>query len=133
MAECDACVEAGGCGQYRPGDEGWGRGSRSVMKVNSEDAQNYLRWLSRETGTQYRLLTEAEQRVGMDRGLLERGPCGGPPQDGSARESGDWSQRVLRGGSWSGIPGNLSSAFRFGASAGVRNVDLGFRVARAVN
>jgi len=205
MAEWDACVEAGGCGQYRPGDEGWGRGSRPAIKVNWEDAQNYLRWLSRETGTQYRLLTEAEweyaARAGTQTarywgaseaeqceygngadtvahqefpaidasnfascsdGHVYSAPVGsfqpnafglydmlgnvwewtgdcwngdhsGAPANGRARESGDCSQRVLRGGSWSSIPGSLSSAFRYGPSAAVRNVDLGFRVARAVN
>ena len=60
FAEWDACVAAGGCRGYRPEDEGWGRGSRPVINVSWEDAREYLRWLSRETGKQYRLLTEAE-------------------------------------------------------------------------
>ena len=60
FAEWDACVEAGGCGGYRPGDEGWGRGSRPVLNVNWEDAREYVRWLSRETGEEYRLLSESE-------------------------------------------------------------------------
>ncbi len=60
FAEWDACVRAGGCGGYRPEDEGWGRGSRPVINVSWEDAQEYMRWLSRETGEEYRLLTEAE-------------------------------------------------------------------------
>ena len=60
FAEWDGCVRAGGCGGYRPEDEGWGRGSRPVMNVSWEDAQEYVRWLSRETGQRYRLLSEAE-------------------------------------------------------------------------
>ena len=60
FAEWDACVEAGGCAGFSPLDEGWGRGSRPVMNVSREDVREYLRWLSRETGAQYRLLTEAE-------------------------------------------------------------------------
>ena len=61
FAEWDACVGAGGCGGYRPGDdEGWGRGRRPVIRVSWDDAQGYVQWLSRETGEQYRLLTEAE-------------------------------------------------------------------------
>ena len=60
FAEWDACVRAGGCGGYRPEDEGWGRASRPVINVSWEDAQEYVRWLSRETGEEYRLLSEAE-------------------------------------------------------------------------
>ncbi len=60
FAEWDACVAAGGCGGYRPEDEGWGRGSRPVIDVSWEDAREYVRWLSRETGEEYRLLTDAE-------------------------------------------------------------------------
>ena len=60
FAEWDGCVRAGGCGGYRPEDVGWGRGSRPVMNVSWEDAQEYVRWLSRETGQRYRLLSEAE-------------------------------------------------------------------------
>ena len=60
FAEWDACAGAGGCGGYRPGDYGWGRGSRPVINVSWEDAREYVRWLSRETGEEYRLLTEAE-------------------------------------------------------------------------
>ena len=60
FAEWEACVRAGGCGGYRPNDEGWGRGRRPVIKVSWEDAQAYVGWLSRESGAEYRLLSEAE-------------------------------------------------------------------------
>ena len=60
FAEWDACVAAGGCGGYRPEDEGWGRASRPVINVGWEDAQEYVRWLSWETGEEYRLLTDVE-------------------------------------------------------------------------
>jgi len=59
FAEWDACVAAGGC-SYRPGDGGWGRGTRPVIDVSWEDAQEYVTWLSGETGKPYRLLSEAE-------------------------------------------------------------------------
>ena len=205
FAEWDVCVQAGGCGGYRPGDEGWGRESLPVMKVSWEDAQGYVQWLSQETGARYRLLTEAEweyvARAGTQTarywGARESGQCrygngadaaarrefpdvdasnftgcsdgyvynapvgsfqpnafglydmlgnvwewtedcwngdySGAPANGSAWGSGDCSQRVLRGGSWSTMPGSLRSAFRFGTSPGVRNRDLGFRVARTMN
>jgi len=44
----------------KPGDEGWGRGSRPVINVSWDDAVAYCAWLSRQTGQGYRLPTEAE-------------------------------------------------------------------------
>ena len=58
--EWDACVAAGGCGGYRPRDEGWGRGKRPVINVSWYHAQEYVGWLSGKTGEWYRLLSEAE-------------------------------------------------------------------------
>ena len=60
FAEWEACVNAGGCGGYRPSDRGWGRGNRPVINVFWEDAQSYVRWLSAKTGHQYSLLSESE-------------------------------------------------------------------------
>ena len=60
FAQWGACVAAGGCGGYRPDDEGWGRGDRPVINVSWWDAQSYVSWLSRETGQAYRLPTESE-------------------------------------------------------------------------
>ena len=60
FAQWDACVLGGGCGGYRPDDEGWGRGTRPVINVSWEDAQAYVSWLSSQTGEAYRLLSEAE-------------------------------------------------------------------------
>ena len=57
--EWDACRRGGGC-THNPDDRGWGRGSRPVINVSWEDAQAYVRWLSRETGKRYRLLSESE-------------------------------------------------------------------------
>ena len=44
----------------RVDDEGWGRGRRPVINVSWDDAQDYVAWLSRQTGQTYRLLSEAE-------------------------------------------------------------------------
>lgn len=55
----DACVREGGCG-YKPDDFPWGRGRRPVFNVSWQDANKYAEWLSRKTGKNYRLLTEAE-------------------------------------------------------------------------
>ena len=60
FAQWDACVAAGGCGGYRPDDEGWGRGDRPVINVSWDDAQSFVAWLSEVTGHAYRLPTESE-------------------------------------------------------------------------
>ncbi len=57
--EWDACRRAGGC-THNPEDDGWGRGSRPVINVDWNDAQEYVRWLSQKTGETYRLLSESE-------------------------------------------------------------------------
>ncbi len=58
--EWEACARAGSCGGVIPDNEGWGRGRRPVINVNWDEAQAYVRWLSNETGQEYRLLSEAE-------------------------------------------------------------------------
>ena len=56
----------------------------------------------------------------------------GAPVDGSAWESGDCSQRVLRGGSWYSSPWFLRSAVRSRDGTSSRGDDIGFRVARTI-
>ena len=56
----------------------------------------------------------------------------GAPTNGSAWESGDCSQRVLRGGSWDFNPRYLRSAYRVGYTAASRYLNSGFRVARTI-
>ncbi len=60
FSEWDACVAAGGCNGYRPDDEGWGRANRPVIHVSWVNANEFVSWLSSETGKQYRLLSESE-------------------------------------------------------------------------
>ena len=60
FAQWDACVADGGCGGYRPDDEGWGRGNRPVIFVSWDSAQLFIDWLNARTGGNYRLPTEAE-------------------------------------------------------------------------
>ena len=50
--------------------------------------------------------------------------------DGRARERGDCSRRVRRGGSWSSFPSFLRSAERYWYASDGRVNDIGFRVAR---
>ena len=59
FAEWDRCVAAGGCG-YSPPDQGWGRGDRPAINLGWDDANQYIAWLSKQTGKTYRLPSEAE-------------------------------------------------------------------------
>ena len=56
----------------------------------------------------------------------------GAPADGSAWTSGDCGARVVRGGSWFFLPGNLRSAYRDWYFTDFRHNDLGIRVARTL-
>ena len=60
FTQWDTCVADGGCGRYRPDDEGWGRGNRPVINVSWDDAQGYIDWLNDKTGGNFRLPSEAE-------------------------------------------------------------------------
>jgi formylglycine-generating enzyme required for sulfatase activity len=46
--------------QQKPEDHGWGREKRPVINVSWEDAQNYCRWLSEQSGRAYLLPSEAQ-------------------------------------------------------------------------
>ena len=59
FSEWDACRKAGTC-SHNPHDRNWGRGRRPVINVNWRDTQEYVRWLSEESGKEYRLLSESE-------------------------------------------------------------------------
>jgi formylglycine-generating enzyme required for sulfatase activity len=58
--EWEACVADGFCSGYRPDDHGWGRGRRPVINVTWDQAREYVFWLGKKTGKQYRLLSESE-------------------------------------------------------------------------
>jgi len=51
---CDAM------GRSKPDDNGWGRGKRPVINVSWDDVKAYTKWLSEQTGKDYRLPTEAQ-------------------------------------------------------------------------
>lgn len=73
-----ACVQAGACPRL-PGDMGYGRGDRPVIDVGWDEAQDYVRWLSRRTGKVYRLPTEAEWEYAARAGSAGRWAWGADP------------------------------------------------------
>ncbi len=77
FAEWDACVEAGACPQAS--DRGWGRDDRPAIFVSWSDANVYAAWLSRMTGSEYRLLSEAEWEYAARAGHQMRFPFGDDP------------------------------------------------------
>lgn len=58
FAEYDAYCKT--TGKPLVDDYHWGRGQRPVINVSLQDAKDYARWLSQQTGHHYRLPSEAE-------------------------------------------------------------------------
>lgn len=57
--EWELCVAGGGC-RTVPSDKGWGRDRRPVINVSWDDAQEFVRWLTKKTGERYHLPSEAQ-------------------------------------------------------------------------
>jgi formylglycine-generating enzyme required for sulfatase activity len=59
FAQWDLCVADGACSE-QPADNDWGRGDRPVIMVSWNDTQEFVGWLSKQTGHDYRLPSESE-------------------------------------------------------------------------
>ena len=97
FAQWDACVAAGGC-SYKPKDAGWGRGQRPVINVSWDDAQQFVAWLRRLTGENYRLPTEAEWEYAARAGTTtlyswgDQAPsCSKTAKNGTSHDGGKYS------------------------------------------
>jgi formylglycine-generating enzyme required for sulfatase activity len=115
-----------------------------VVQVSWVDVQQYLAWLSLETGAEYRLLSEAEWEYLARRptpgvageGLEWTSDCwhpsfAGAPTDGSSWDAdGDCRYHVARGRRRGESPPSVTKRYRFLFDA--RDSALGFRVARTM-
>jgi formylglycine-generating enzyme required for sulfatase activity len=75
FAEWDACAAGGDCVPHVD-DGGWGRDHQPVIKVSWDNAQRYVKWLSKITGKTYGLLTEAKYEYAARAGTLTAYPWG---------------------------------------------------------
>ena len=129
-----------------------------VQRVSWDQAQAYVSWLSRETGHQYRLPTEAEWArgaAGSPRGCFfsssswnRRGTCAVgsyAPSDAGLFDmvgnlwewtddcwDGDCGRRVVRGGSHSSPSSELRPDARAWSRPELDRAGIGFRVARTL-
>ena len=89
----DVCVAAAACPHAV---DGWGRGTMPVIDVSWDGAKRYVTWLSRVTGKEYRLITEAEWEYAARAGTSTRYSWGDEPGIGHANCNGCGSAWILQ-------------------------------------
>jgi formylglycine-generating enzyme required for sulfatase activity len=89
FAEWDACVEASACPRA---EAVWGHGPMPVIYASWNDAKRYVSWLSRSTGKEYRLLSEAEWEYAARAGTQTRFSWGDEPGKSNANCRGCGSE-----------------------------------------
>jgi formylglycine-generating enzyme len=83
MADVDAV--SGPTPPYGQPDQNWGMDSRPAITMTYHAAETYCRWLSKETGKNYRLPTEAEWEFAARGGTLTPYFFPGNPEDFSGK------------------------------------------------
>ena len=104
FVQWDACVAAAACPRVK---DAWGRGNMPVINVSWGDAKLYVAWLSRLTGKEYRLLTEAEWEYAARAGSNTRYSWGDEPGISNANCNGcgsAWTLQTAPVGSFRPIP-----------------------------
>jgi formylglycine-generating enzyme required for sulfatase activity len=93
FAQWDACVAAAACPRAK---DAWGRGNLPVISISWDDARLYVAWLSRLTGEDYRLPTEAEWEYAARAGSSTRYAWGDEPGTGNANCNGCGGAAMLQ-------------------------------------
>lgn len=75
FAEWDSCVKGGGC-KERTKKDLWGRGKQPLINVSWDETQDYLDWIKKISGRNYRLLSESEWEYSARAGSTTTYPWG---------------------------------------------------------
>lgn len=135
VAQWNMCVAASAC--LRPASEGGQGPNAPVHDVSWDDAQQYLKWLTKTTGKPYRLPTEAEWEYAarggtttrywwgdaMSKGHANCKDCGPPWRADSPADVGSFAPNPLgfydmNGGVWEWVSDCWHSSYKNAPSDG---------------